>query len=1008
MKPRFACLVACAALAARAEDFPKLYNSEPGNPSPLSPAAALAKIRMPPGFQATLFAAEPEVQNPIAMAWDARGRLWIAENFTYAERAKRFDLSLHDRILIFEDGKGDGHATSRKVFTDSIQMLTSVLPGEGGVWAMCPPNLVFLPDRNGDDVPDGAPEVVLDGFTVAKENYHNFANGLKWGPDGWLYGRCGASCPGDVGAPGTPPELRVPLRGTMWRFHPQRKVFEALSFGTTNPWGHDWNADGELFFINTVNGHLWHGIPGAHYVRPHTRDPNPHAYELIDLHADHWHFDTGKSWTDSRDGKADAHGGGHSHIGAMIYQGDNWPAQYRGRLLTFNQHGRRLNCERLERSGSGYVGRHEPDAVFFDDPWARVIDLDYGPDGGVFVIDWSDTGECHDSTGVHRESGRIFKITCAATNAAAGVRGPVHLPGMSDADLVGLHRSPNEWFVRQARRQLVARASAGKDQYGAVGPLLALVAQGDADLSLRALWTLFAIGGTNERYLSELLRHQDERVRAQAVRLLSDAWPLDRIAGLAPEPAPASRSAALLPEFVRLAKEDPSGLVRLALASTLQRIDVSQRAELASALVARKEDAADHNLPLLVWYGLIPVAGADAAAVARTAGVCEWPATRRLAARRLAADLEKNPAPLNALLGAAVQKDAAFQTDVLNGLLEAFTGWRKATAPEAWPAFQKKLSAGADEMLQARINNLGALFGDGRAIDEVKHIATDSNAGIEARKVALQTLIDNRIEGLRPICESVLHTKYLNNVAVRGLALENDPALGAKMAAALKSFDRHERPTLISVLTTRPAWAQALLDAVEKGGVERGEITASFVRQIRSLNDEAVNRRLSAVWGEMRETPADKKKLIADLKARLKPDVLAKADKAQGKIMFTALCSACHTMYGQGGRIGPDLTGSQRDNLDYLLDNIVDPSAVVAADFRVTTLTLKDGRVLSGMIAARTDKTVTIKTATESLTLDRADVTVTQDSQLSMMPEGLLQALPPEQVNNLIAYLMAK
>src|SRR5437899_6533802 len=163
-------------------------------------------------------------------------------------------------------------------------MLGSVEIGYGGVWLMCPPRLLFIPDRNGDDVPDSAPEVVLDGFTIPPENYHTFANGLRFGPDGWLYGRCGASSPGEIGAPGTPAERRIPLRGTIWRYHPQRRVVEALSSGTTNPWGHDWNEHGELFFINTVNGHLWHDFAGAHFVRPHTIDRSEeHTSELQSL-----------------------------------------------------------------------------------------------------------------------------------------------------------------------------------------------------------------------------------------------------------------------------------------------------------------------------------------------------------------------------------------------------------------------------------------------------------------------------------------------------------------------------------------------------------------------------------------------------------------------------------------------------------------------------------------------------------------------------------------------------
>jgi len=184
----------------------------------LPPDEAARGFRVPDGFHVSVFAAEPDVQNPIAMAWDARGRWGIAENYTYADRTKKFDLSFRDRVLIFEDTDGDGRHDKRTVFTDDVQMLTGIEIGNGGVWLMTPPQLVFVPDRDGDDQPDGAPVVMLDGFTPSTDNYHTFANGLKWGPDGWLYGRCGASSPGRLGAPGTPDEQRVPLNGGIWRY----------------------------------------------------------------------------------------------------------------------------------------------------------------------------------------------------------------------------------------------------------------------------------------------------------------------------------------------------------------------------------------------------------------------------------------------------------------------------------------------------------------------------------------------------------------------------------------------------------------------------------------------------------------------------------------------------------------------------------------------------------------------------------------------------------------------
>ena len=520
-----ALLVIAASLPARgADDFPAPYDSEPSKEKPMAAADAAKAFRVPTGFQVEVFAAEPDVRNPIAMAWDPRGRLWIAENYTYAERTKKFDLGLRDRILIFDDRDGDGRFDRRTVFTDGPQRLTSLEVGRGGAWLFCPPQLFFIPDRNGDDVPDGAPEVMLDGFTVPPENYHNLANGLHWGPDGWLYGRCGASAPGRVGLPGTPDARRTPLNGGLWRYHPERKAFEVLAHGTTNPWGNDWNDLGEAFFINTVNGHLWHAVAGMHFVRPHTIDPNPRVYTLIDQHADHWHWDNAKDWTDSRSasGEHDRRGGGHAHTGAMIYLGGQWPSSYRDKLFTLNLHGRRVNVDRLDRLGCGYVGRHEPDMIQSGDTWFRGLELGYGPDGGVFLLDWSDIGECHESNGVHRSSGRIFKITHGRPKPVA----VADLSRLDERALVELQENSNEWYVRQSRQVLADRAARGERLDSARAALLDRVGQtADPSRVLRALWTLHAIGGADRGALDPA-----RRPRARGGPRVGDSPPDRRLA----------------------------------------------------------------------------------------------------------------------------------------------------------------------------------------------------------------------------------------------------------------------------------------------------------------------------------------------------------------------------------------------------------------------------------------------------------------------------------------------
>jgi putative membrane-bound dehydrogenase-like protein len=988
---------------APADDFPSPRNTEPSATRPLSPAEAAAGFSAPAGFRVGVFAAEPDVQNPIAMAWDRRGRLWVAENYTYSDQSDRFDLRLRDRVLIFEDTDSDGRADRRSVFTDQVQRLASVELGFGGVWLLCPPRLLFVPDRDGDDRPDGPAEVMLDGFGVAVENHHTFANGLKWGPDGWLYGRCGASSPGEVGIPGTPEQLRVPMRGGLWRYHPIRKPFEMLAHGTTNPWGHDWDALGEAFFINTVNGHLWHLIPGSHLVRPHTIEPNARAYALIDQHADHYHWDNSRPLTyGSKIGPDDARrGGGHAHSGMMIYLADQWPPEYRGKLFTLNFHGRRVNVERLERDGTGFAGKHEPDILFAKDAWFRGIDLSYGPDGAAYILDWSDTGECHDHDGVHRTSGRIYKVT-SGIPAAVPSR---DISKRSEGELIELHRHPNEWFVRQARRELVDRAARGEPLEASRKSLRDLIDR-DADTvhKLRALWSLYDIGGAGGPLLRGFLDHEHESVRAWAIRLLTDEMPIDTIFSrrAAPEDDP---PAELLSKLASIARDDRSGLVRLVLASTLQRLPVRRRTELARALLSRGEDADDHNLPALIWTGLIPMADAEPDALASLASEARIPSVVGLIARRLGEDVDDRPGPVNALLASGAARDNRHRSEVVSGLEAALAGRRKARKPQAWDGFRSSIGTSDDPRIRDQVRELDVLFGDGRALDEVRRLALDESAGIDERKAALRTLIEGRPADLRSICDRLVRVRFLNSVAVRGLALFDDPEIGRSLARNYRSFHPSERPAAIEVLASRPAFATALLDQVAAGKIARDEITAFHARQILSLGDPALTRRLSEVWGELRATAADRRGRIAELKERLTPATLAAADRSRGRALFDRLCANCHRLHAQGGQIGPDLTGSGRENIDYLLENIVDPGAMVSADFRMVVIAMRDGRILNGLVKTRSPRTLTLQTQTEAVALDRDEIDEMRPSAASLMPDGLLDTIQPDEVRDLIAYL---
>jgi putative membrane-bound dehydrogenase-like protein len=1013
--PRIALSSLCASalsLPINADTFPQIYNSEPPHHVPISPQEALNQFRVPVGFHVSLFAAEPDVQQPVAMTIDTRGRLWVAEKYTYAERALGFDRTLRDRIVILEDTNHDGRMDRRTVFWDGGQLLSSIELGFGGVFALCAPNLLFIPDRDGDDVPDGEPEVLLTGWNDGSVR-HTLVNGLKWAPDGWLYGRHGIQGTSRVGTPDSPPQDRQLINCGIWRYHPVRKVFEILAHGTTNPWGMDWNEHGEAFFINTVIGHLWHLIPGAQYRRMYGEPIEPRLYELIDQHADHYHWDTRESWDDVRDlgvtPTSLAAGGGHAHVGLMIYLGDNWPERYRGNLFTLNFHGRRLNQDLLERRGSGYVGRHGLDEFLSDDPWFRGIELLYGPDGGVYVADWSDTGECHEDDGVHRTSGRIFKITYG-TPPALDYQ---DIARLTDLQLVHLQTHRNEWYVRQARRILQERATAGDDLSGA---RLALQKQfeGETDtaLQLRALWALHAIHAAEPGWLLGLLSHPNEHVRAWAIRLLTDSLPMGNTL-LAAEPP-------VLQRLLSLAGSEPSALVRLVLASTLHRLPISQRADLAAPLLQRKEDIEDHNLPLMLWYGIKSVVETDPDRAVELITVTEPSVTRRLIARRLSEEIESRPDLVDRLLLLAVQQESnRFRLDLLEGLFDALRGWRMAPKPKAWDTLASTIHASTIQpeanqlelasQLRSRVRELSALFGDGQALEEILRIAVDAESSPGARRAALQTLIENQTPNLRQVAQQLLAVPELAGLAARGMALFDDPGLGQQIVAAYWDAAPNQRAEMLAALASRPSFARALLDHVgsNPGQIPRSHLSAFHVRQIRGFMDQELDEILTRVWGEIRPTDRDTRLAVSRFRSELTPDHLAEANVRQGRALFDLACAPCHRLYDSGGSIGPDLTGSGRHHLEYLLEKLVDPNAMVSDDYRVSVITLRDGRVLNGIVKEQTARTLSLQTMTEQITLDRQDIEEIEATGLSIMPEGLLDAMDLQQARDLIAYIMS-
>jgi putative membrane-bound dehydrogenase-like protein len=978
--------------------FPQSYDTQPEDIPLLTPEQARRSLTVPAGFNVSLFAAEPWIQQPIAMATDERGRLWVAENYTYAERERDYDTALRDRIVILEDTNHDGQFDRRTVFWDQAVRLTSIEIGFGGVWALCAPDLLFIPDANHDDIPDGPPVVQLDGWN-GETIRHNIVNGLRWGPDGWLYGRHGITATSLVGTPGTQPEQRVRMDCGVWRFHPTEKKFEVVCRGTTNPWGMDWDDHGQLFFINTVIGHLWHVVPGAYMQRMYGEHFDPDLFELIGQTADHFHWDTTEAWSDIKKlgvtKTTDQAGGGHAHCGMMIYLGNQWPVKYRNQLFTANLHGRRINVDRLERAGATYTGLHEPDILAASDPWFRCIELCYGPDGGVYLADWSDIGECHDNDGIHRGSGRIYKMSYGQGRGGGGATG-LDLSKLDNAELVQLQLRPNDWFVRQSRRLLHERSLAATDFSDVHSQLFQLFEQQTNDVTrqLRALWCLHVTGGLEEAWLIDQLGHQSEHVRTWAIQLLVD----DGVV------SPTVQQA-----FERQAKTESSGLVLTFLASSLRRMSHECRWTLATTLAERDEFANDRVYPLIVWYGIEPAVVEQPEAAVKLIATAQIPKIREYVARRLTAEIDRQPLAVDALVKLLVSPAANdARQDILTGMSMALQGWRQAQQPASWAAVSKTLSTDANDAVRAAVRELSLVFGDGRAMEELREIAASKPANLDVRRAAIRALVASRDSEIVPLLQELLRHRELASDAAQGLAAFNHPRTAELLIDAFGGFRQLPREAAMAVLVSRGNYAAKLLEAVADGKIDRRHVSSFQLRQMQTLNVVAVDQKMLELWPELKKVSAEKLQSIAAYRKQLTPETLANADPSAGRVTFQRTCLQCHKLFGEGGNVGPDLTGAQRHNLSYLLENIIDPSATVSKNFHMSVVITERGRVLNGIVTAQTDRTLTLQTPTDRLLLAQDEIQEIRKSSLSMMPERMLDGLTSDQARDLIAYLMSQ
>jgi putative heme-binding domain-containing protein len=714
----------------------------------------------------------------------------------------------------------------------------------------------------------------------------------------------------------------------------------------------------------------------------------------MDSCADHLHW-AGGAWQSSRSGEAHAKsGGGHAHSGAMVYLGGAWPEEYRNNIFMCNIHGSRLNRDLLERRGAGYVARHGEDFLLANDPWFRGVAVHGGPDGSVYVSDWCDTGECHNYDQVHRENGRIYKITYGQPGPWRG-----DLAKLSNAELVQAQRDKNDWHVRHARRLLQERAAVGKLSPDVDAQLRKMVAdEPDVPRKLRALWALHAIGWLDSPLLGQLLDHPRAEVRLWAVRLGLD------------DPRP-TRS--FLTQLAKLAASTSEPSIQLELASALQRLPLGERWAIAEALarnpaeipvdVRASTGGGPLRVDLMFWYGIEPLVPADRERAWRLVEHSKHPMLPYYFSRRVVLLDDRG---LEQLLGwvAGSGPDLPWR-HVLSGISDALEGRRSVPMPPSWPAAAARLAANPDRVVRERARALGAQFGDARALAELRKLAADPTEESAWREPALYALMQKRSEDLVPLLQSLLDDGKLRRTALRGLADYADPGIPEAILRRYGSLTDDEKADAVQTLASRASSALRLLEAVESGKVARRDLSAFTVRQMLGLKSPALTAKLNKVWGTLRPASQEKAPQMARYKKLLTPGNLQSADPSRGRLVFARTCGSCHRLFDDGGAIGPDLTGSQRTNLDYVLENVLDPSAIVYGEYQVTVVETRDGRLVNGIVKQETAKALTLQTQNEQVVLPKDEIASRTRSPLSLMPEGLFANLKDDEVRDLVAYL---
>lgn len=1010
----------------------------PAATEPLAPAEAQKKFVVPEGFEVRLLAAEPDVVNPVAMTWDERGRLWVLELYEYPLGAPA-GTKPRDRIKILEDTDNDGRADKITVFADGLNLATGLALGNGGVYVGQAPDLLFLQDTNHDDKADTR-TVLLTGFGL--DDRHELLNGFTWGPDGWLYMTHGVFTHSRVKIPeASAPGVEV--TAAVARFDPRTKNFEVFADGTSNPWGVDFDRDGNAFVSACVLDHLFHMAPGGIYVRQGGLPANPHAYELLPSIVDHKHHMA-------------------AYCGICVYQGDQFPAEYQGHVFMGNIHQCAINQDRLTPNGSSFKATAEKDFLTTSDGWFRPVSEQVGPDGALWIADWYDKYPCYqnaqaDPEGVDRTYGRIWRVIYTGNDKGKRIGSRpgqnMDLGKLANSDLVNLLEHPNVWQRRMAQKILCERSDKHSPMADERGPAIVrgvpdvrnkleeMIEHGaNTQARLTALLTAHSIApvtpmvpGSNDlQLLPSLLQNiavsSEPALRAWAIRFLGEqVGQVHRsIARDSTNAVPRAQDFCdeNLARFERLAR-DPDPTIRLAVAIACREIvstsltvdtDVDATIPIGKVLCALTEassDAKDPLLPFMIWMAGEPVfavrpqralswLAANGPRNMPLAGILARKAMRRICDT---ADQAKIDLLVDFLEHIASQTNGV-TTDALDGLIEGQRA--KPMVPQTpTTALFETFRNNPVRQIRERAQELGTLWGNAASVQATLKSINDATLPFEDRSKAIAGAKTIKNDAARDALLTLIRQKNAEPLvieamqAVGALGGENVPG---ELLNRWNALSPREKAAASEVLVSRPRWAGQLLSAVESKAIAPSDLPITAIRSFADSKNEFIRHRAEQAIGRIRPVNEDKQKIIAEKKAMIlqggRPDLKA------GHELAKKTCLVCHKLYGEGAEVGPDLTGVGRSSLDALLANVIDPNQVIGKGYENVIVQTKDDRTLNGRLVENTDTRIKLlSSGPKEDVIAKSDIVSMRVSDVSVMPEGLEQ-MPDQDFRNLILYVL--